>query len=684
MDIGNFIETNNVLDDFTKHSIIKRCNVPKEDFIYPFSVHCKQGKQEKRFLRKNHFEKYSWLEYSPLKSGLFCKYCVIFLTSTKGGRRSTEQLNKLVTKPLNKFAKLTGKDGDLESHNNSIYHKNCIQFGIDFQKTYLNPETVVINMLDTHRMNQVKENRDRLKPIVETILFLGRQNIAFRGHRDDGRLSISETESVINEGNFRELLKFKIQAGDSKLENHLKTSSSKATYISYTIQNELIEICRKEIVSHIIKEVKLAKYYSIMFDETTDISRVSQMSLIIRYFYNGKIIERFVAFIDCHKYVYKKQTIDDDCDEDDDLLPTFNMEPKITGDILGSTVINLITELGLDINNCIGISTDGCAVMVSTIKGAVKKIQETAKNALYSPCSNHALNLSLSKCSTVQSVRNCVGTMQEIISYFNMSAKRHYILKNILKDREHLISICETRWVERHDSILLFQKSLPDIIEALIIISEWEDMVSSSKAKMFLIAINCDFVISVCSLSSILSVTYHASKILQRYDQNVLSAFEVVQDIISVLETKRTNSTESFNTVYAESVSLMHKLEIEVKVPRVVGRQKNRFNPSTEYNCEEYYRISVYNTLLDNILDDLKHRFLNRDNHKLQVLMKLVSRNTSDLDNIKELVTQINELVNTFTFSSDISNTIIISELELWLEKWKRLISKSNFSSISI
>lgn len=78
------------------------------------------------------------------------------------------------------------------------------------------------------------------------------------------------------------------------------------------------------------------------------------------------------------------------------------------------------------------------------------------------------------KCSTVQSVRNCVGTMKEIISFFNVSAKRHYILKNTLKDRNQLISNCDTRWVERHDSILLFQKCFLDIIKSLTDISEWE------------------------------------------------------------------------------------------------------------------------------------------------------------------------------------------------------------------
>jgi len=116
--------------------------------------------------------------------------------STKGGRRNTEQLKNLVTQPLKNFAKLTGKDGYLDKHNN----KNCIQFAIDFQKTYLNPETVVVNILDSQRMKLIKENRERLKPIVETIIFLGRQNIAFRGHRDDGNLM---TESIVNERNFK-------------------------------------------------------------------------------------------------------------------------------------------------------------------------------------------------------------------------------------------------------------------------------------------------------------------------------------------------------------------------------------------------------------------------------------------------------------------------------------------------
>jgi hypothetical protein len=54
-------------------------------------------------------------------------------------------------------------------------------------------------------------------------------------------------------GNFRSLLKYRIDGGDSTLEQHLSTTSKTATYISKTTQNELIEICGDCIRQGIIK-----------------------------------------------------------------------------------------------------------------------------------------------------------------------------------------------------------------------------------------------------------------------------------------------------------------------------------------------------------------------------------------------------------------------------------------------
>jgi len=105
---------------------------------------------------------------------------------------------------------------------------------------------------------------------------LGRQNIAFRGLRDQGNLTnkhnlnkIKISSSVVNEGNFRELLRFRIGSGDDCLKNHLLTAHSKVTYISHTTQDQLIKCCKEKILTIILKDVKKSPYYSIIFDETT-------------------------------------------------------------------------------------------------------------------------------------------------------------------------------------------------------------------------------------------------------------------------------------------------------------------------------------------------------------------------------------------------------------------------------
>jgi hypothetical protein len=66
--------------------------------------------------------------------------------------------------------------------------------------------------MQNNRKQQILDNRERLVPIIKTIIFHGRKNFALRGHRDEGDLyKINESDSlVVNEGNFRALLRFRI------------------------------------------------------------------------------------------------------------------------------------------------------------------------------------------------------------------------------------------------------------------------------------------------------------------------------------------------------------------------------------------------------------------------------------------------------------------------------------------
>jgi len=160
------------------------------------------------------------------------------------------------------------------------------------------------------------------------------------------------------------------------------------------------------------------------------------MSLILRYVHKSIIKENFIAFIDCHKYAFSSNINNDNkVDEVVDINSTI-LEPKLTGKILGKIVVSILEELNLNCLNCVGIATDGCSVKTSTastLRSAVLCVQSYAPHAIYSPCSNHSLNLSISKSSSVQAIRNSVGLIKEVISYFNMSSKRNYVLLTVLK-----------------------------------------------------------------------------------------------------------------------------------------------------------------------------------------------------------------------------------------------------------
>lgn len=259
--------------------------------------------------------------YSKASKSVYCLYCSVFVSTNIGcGNKNYMPLKALVTEPLVRFDKLLGTQGSLETHEKNQYHIKAIQDGKHFIKNFNDPSRGVINQIDSHRLRVVKENRERLKqPIIKTLIFLAKQNIPLRGHRDDGSIFDNQNELMGNEGNFRELIKFRIESGDLTLKCHLEDIEKRATYISKTTQNELISILGDSILQKILEHVKKSQFYSIMFDETTEMSHTSQLVIVIRYIKNNSVREDLIGFVDCHKENFDLST----------------EEPKMTGEMIG-------------------------------------------------------------------------------------------------------------------------------------------------------------------------------------------------------------------------------------------------------------------------------------------------------------------------------------------------------------
>ena len=124
-----------------------------------------------------------------------------------------------------------------------------------------------MSKLVSHHQSEVAQNREYLSKIIEAILFCAKLGLAFRGH--------DESSESNNRGNFLEALYFKHKENDVFMR---VLDSSTVKYTSKDIQNELIEILASNIRTRIIREVKQAQQYSVILDETMDISRHEQLS----------------------------------------------------------------------------------------------------------------------------------------------------------------------------------------------------------------------------------------------------------------------------------------------------------------------------------------------------------------------------------------------------------------------
>ncbi|XP_050063320.1 zinc finger MYM-type protein 1-like [Aphis gossypii] len=140
------------------------------------------------------------ISYSEAKGGAFCKYCLVFV---KVGGKNRQPLGNFVKTAFDAWKKAKQA---FREHSEMIYHTSSTLDADHFLKVYSKLEPTIINRLDSSRVEQIKENRKRLIPIIECIILCGRQEIALRGHRDAGNIFTHDTS---NQGNFRSILLYR-------------------------------------------------------------------------------------------------------------------------------------------------------------------------------------------------------------------------------------------------------------------------------------------------------------------------------------------------------------------------------------------------------------------------------------------------------------------------------------------
>lgn len=448
----------------------------------------------------------------------------------------------------------------------------------------------------------------------------------------------------MNDGNFRALLRFRCNSGDTVLKHHLQTAAKNATYISPQVQNEIIDACGRIITKEIVTAINASKAFSVLADETTDVANIEQFSLCFRY-YDAKVQrvrEDFLCFV-----------------------PVID----VTGKSLAETLMQSMQNLGINTERLVGQGYDGAKAMSGRFNGAQKHVQDKHEHAIYVHCAAHSLNLAISDACGVPCIRNCMGTLSSICSFFNTPKRQSVLTRNIDLLEEDvratkLKKLCPTRWVQRHESVLVYLDLQSATIASLEEIAEWDDKTTASLAHQLAVAVkSIEFQCAIRSMAVVFSVTLPLSRILQTESADLQLAMNCVTTVEAELQNIRTNANAEFAKEFTNVSKFCDDLGIPVNIPRRFSQKKNANQTSPETTPEMHFRVAVFLPFVDSALMQLQMRLLQHRELLLgfSCLQKYdkVEWTSDDEDNAINLFNRYEKLIHC-------SKSEAVAEIKLW------------------
>jgi hypothetical protein len=634
------------LTDNEKYHMLTKHYTPDPSYKFPLIAF---GKQNRSF-QHSWLTHYNGLVYSKHDEGAYCKYCVLF---GQRGPTVSDFSGTLISKPLTNLKKASEKLRDHFEGNTTAmakkYHLAAVEKAELFKATMEQKIVPIDQQLCSIRAENVRRNREKLKSIVETIIFCGRQGIALRGHRDDWK-HLDEVPHA-NPGNFIALLRFRAESGDHVLADHLATARNNALYTSKTVQNEIIGICGSIIRSTILARTRNAVQYSLLADEAADVSNKEQLAVCLRYIdiTTCKIDERFIAFSEC--------------------------ATGVSGQAIADRLLGLLESWQLPASNMVGQAYDGAGSMAGKHKGAASRIVEKYPKAIYTHCAAHILNLCVVKCCSISEVKNAMDTADCICRFFNNSPKRQSALETFVcqhvqgEKRKKLLSICKTRWVERHEAFEVFldlYKAIVCCLESIKDSSDWNRDTRNDAQSFFLSLSRFSFIVVLIVTKEVLGYTKGLSVKLQGRYIDIVKAHQCVNLVHETLKDARRDIDPFHDNIYATALSLASDLNVEESRPRTTVRQQNRGNiPSS--STSEYYKRLLTIPILDHLILEVSERFSSHLTTTLTQVMLLlpahVTGSTLTTSDIADLLS---------VYEHDLPTpSSIETEIHLWNTKWK-------------
>lgn len=520
-----------------------------------------------------HLQKFPWLAYSRTENGVYCRMCCIFLSRAPSAMPPSSML---FIKSAHKNWKNSLRD--YTAHMATDHHKRAVA-----SHAMVSHQPRTVSTLEQTLRRQAEQvvlaNRDRFLAVARPLYFIAEQGLAIRGHRGesmaeltsavrarqqatsrssshlagecaaDAGLALNQVATtahestanvkVTNPGNYLALLSFlAVHKYDPALEEIFHPTSSlrpRATYHSPEAQEEIIRILAAIVRKSLLDEIKQAPCFAILADEATDASNKQQLSLCIR-FLDSKLVIR------------------------EEFLGLFKPDSTSSGAAaLTQAILNAVQHLRLDMSKCCGQGYDGCSTMAGQHNGVAARIMRNYPFAHYFHCSAHVLSLCVSAAcvnSENSLIKNAIKQVDNIWIFFKYSPKRTDFLKSCIenmgnlpggaaaKKTGQLKGFSPTRWVQRIDCLEEFIQFYTGIVSALHGIAygssaAWNKESRDTAESAYLAVTTFEFVYPILVLTDLLSQIRPTTIALQSKTLDIIAAYELVQDCVTVIDNLR-------------------------------------------------------------------------------------------------------------------------------------------------
>ncbi|XP_076923185.1 uncharacterized protein LOC143585242 [Bidens hawaiensis] len=367
------------------------------------------------------------------------------------------------------------------------------------------------------------------------------------------------------------------------------------------IQKDICNCFAQEVLKQIFEELD-DDVFSILVDESRDISKKEQMAMVLRYVdKNGVVKERFIGLVH--------------------VLETSALTLK-------SAIDEVFTRYNLSLTRVRGQGYDGASNMAGKFNGLKALISKENSSAYFIHCFAHQLQLVVvalaNKHDDVWAFFEKVTTLTNVVC---SSCKRIDMLRESQQEklkeaigREELetgsglnqeLSLAragDTRWSSHHKTLVRLVQLYPSIIEVLEYIrsSSYTNDHQRKASGIWTYMKTYDFAYYLHLMKHVLGVTNTLSQALQRRDQDIVNAVQMVKATKKQLHTFR---LEGYDSLLNDVQTFCEKNDIEIVDVKAEYVDPKYRRKKTNITNRHFYEVENFNTVLDMQIQELDNRF---------------------------------------------------------------------------